>query len=152
MKYIFIIVFGFWSSCYANDEIYHTANSMLGYSSQDIPHTNGGRLACAAMVNKIVKKSVGYDFKTCSTEEMYQTLRKDKKWQRLSLNNLEPGSIIISPSNNKVSGHVGIVVANNKIYSNDSRRRRFAANYTLETWKRYFRDKKGLGVYVFKFV
>jgi len=61
--------------------------------------------------------------------------------------------IIISPTVGKKIGHVGIVMENGLIGSNNSfgiNKGKFTKNYTYDSWVRYFKTKRGLQVLVYR--
>lgn len=67
------------------------------------------------------------------------------------------GTIVLSATDwdkygNVVSGHVGICMGDGKIASNNSANGIFDINYSLESWRRYFVDRKGLDMLYFNFV
>lgn len=70
-----------------------------------------------------------------------------------------PGTIVISATkwdkNAKiVVGHIGVVMKDGRIASNNSfgkHKGKFEENYSLESWRRYFVDKKGLDMLIFSF-
>ncbi len=110
------------------------------------PETNGGTLACAWAVNRIVKRALGAPVGGgLSTFEMAAVLRKKDQLCEAPF----PGAIVISPTGAKV-GHVGIVGAGGAIYSNSSNRERWEQNYTVTSWYQRFRDTKGLPVHFFQ--
>jgi hypothetical protein len=106
--------------------------------------TQGGALACADAVTRIVHDQLGINLpKTTSTAELYSNLRKGG-WQEVDPNT--PGAVIVSPTQGERHGHTGIVGEDGKIYSNSSRTGLWGQNYTVDSWKQTF---GGLGVHAF---
>lgn len=67
----------------------------------------------------------------------------------------ERGDIVLSATgyggrNGITNGHMGIVLANGIIASNDSRSGLFDANYTVESWRRYFVERGGYEMLFFR--
>ena len=58
------------------------------------------------------------------------------------------GAAEISPTEEAKVGHVGIVGANDQIYSNSSAHGLFEQNYDVATWRGYYQGK-GLSVHFF---
>lgn len=133
-----------------NNKILFVAKNMKGVSSKNIKGTYNGKFGCAAMVNKVLKESIGTTLSnnTLSTFEMYNFLEKSKNWKRVDLNDAPPGSIIISPTI-KQHGHVGIIGENGIIYSNSSSKRKWDDHFNISKWKTYYTDKKKLPTRVY---
>ena len=64
------------------------------------------------------------------------------------------GCIIISPTGTSTkrakTGHVGILGDNEIIMSSDSRSGLFLENYSVRSWKLYYKDKLGFPIYYYK--
>ena len=146
-----------------NDEnrirLYEAARSSIGTdaSPSDLAPDE---LGCAETVNEIIKKAFGdYASKEnrLSTYWLYKTLRESSGFKEAFIP--IPGLIVISPTgygtrrnpDNSFAiphGHVGIVMLDGKIASNDSRTGKLEENYTLDSWaERYVRR----GGYFMKF-
>ena len=101
-------------------------------------------LACAGQVNAIYKKAFGREIGGgLSTYLMWEALKKDKRFLKVDAG--LPGDIVISPTgfgdSKKIrNGHVGIVMEQGQIASNNSLNGLFELNYTFETWKRRWKD------------
>ncbi len=70
-----------------------------------------------------------------------------REWYDIKGDTPKPGDIVLSPTPYAGSsnvGHVGIVGKNKTIYSNSSASGTWQQNYTIESWAKYFRDKKAL--------
>ncbi|NEQ22489.1 MAG: hypothetical protein F6K28_25560 [Microcoleus sp. SIO2G3] len=110
-------------------------------SSRNAPGTNGGKLACAWAVNRIVRQALGYEIGGgLSTANMDIALRQGRG-TRINEAEATPGSIIISPTtfSPRRTGHVGILGKDQKIYSNSSSRALWMQNFTVSSWKRIYR-------------
>ena len=90
-----------------------------------------------------------------SISEVFDVLRSHHI-QR-SIERVDSGMIIVSPTIGNVVGHIGIVgkrladePSNFIIYSNSSSTATFQQNFTLKSWKNYFEQKKGLAMYFFE--
>lgn len=131
----------------ANEEILSAAKKALGESSVEGP--GGGRLSCVWMLNKILKRSVGYTIDTNSVTSMDNDFQgeisKGRAMQVSSLNEAQPGDIIVSPG-----GHVGVIAENRKIFSNSSSTKTWRQNFTYDSWKRDYVQAKGLKIKVYR--
>ncbi|WP_143042227.1 hypothetical protein [Citreimonas salinaria] len=119
-------------------------------NSSGVPHTNGGRLACAWAVNKISRLCFGLPIGGgLATAEMAKVLRRNHS----SRSDPVAGSVVISPTvwvdGTRITGHVGILGGNGAIYSNSSSRARWEQNFTLSSWRTYYHESKGLSVEIF---
>ena len=138
----------------ANEKIMDEATKALGESSKSGP--DGGNLACAWMVNKILQRSVGYKVNGDSTTSMNQVFQSHVASGRALLipaSQARHGDIIISPtvwSPKRNTGHVGIVGQNGKIMSNSSSRAQWEENFTSESWYRKYEQKKGLRTFIYR--
>lgn len=112
-------------------------------STRGDPGTQGGELACADAVCKILANA-GVDIKpTLSTTELQSELVAAgfKK-----VDPSTPGAVIISPTQGGRHGHTGVVGMDGRIYSNSSAKGMWEQNYTLDSWNRSF---GGLGVHAY---
>lgn len=119
-------------------------------SSLNAPGTKQGLLACAWAVNVIAMEALGHEIGGgLSTIKMFEALSKSSK--EIPPAQSEPGDIVISPTVGRNIGHVGIIVgAGGVVASNSSQRALFVKNYTLETWRARFVDKKKLNMHTFR--
>lgn len=102
--------------------------------SRNVPLTNNGRRACAWAVNTITKKALGRPIGGgLQTAEMVKILRKYHR--PLDESQLRAGSIVISPTVGKRTGHVGIMGREGYVHSNSSAEGIFRRKPTLEKWK-----------------
>ena len=138
----------------ANQRILSEAREAIGESSRNGP--DGGNLACAWMVNKILDRAVGYKVNGDSTTTMNQVFRShvaSGRAQQIPASQAQPGDIIISPTTwtpTRNTGHVGIVGENGVVMSNSSSRARWEENFTAESWFRRYEQQKGLRTYIYR--
>jgi len=135
-------------------EIYDAARRAVGESSRSGP--DGGNLACAWFVNKILRRTVGYTVNGDGTSSMYtvfQSLERAGHAERIPVENAQPGDIILSPTvwtPRRNTGHVGIMGSGNQIYSNSSARARWEQNFSMSSWRDRYLRRKGLGLYIYR--
>jgi uncharacterized protein YgiM (DUF1202 family) len=137
-------------------EIYDTTLAMNGTSSKSGP--GGGNVACAWMVNKVLKQAIGRTVNGDATASMYDVFETELilagKAQRVSLDEAIPGDIVLSPtqytSSGRNTGHVGVIGEGDKIYSNSSSKAKLCQNFTRQSWINYYQTKKGLPVYIYR--
>ena len=136
-------------------EIATTCAQAPAFSTRDAPGTDNGNLACAFAVNEIVKRALGKPVGGgLSTANMFVVLQN--KDLLLKEDQVTAGSIVISPTNGKNVGHVGIVgevaakFADTPIFSNSSARAAFLQNFTVASWKARYKTRKGLPVAFFR--
>ncbi len=110
----------------------------------------GGNLACAWAVNRILRGAVGRTFDHNGTSSMDAELRmgvSSGTVERIAREDVQPGDIIISPTEGNRIGHVGIMGENGLIYSNSSSSKQWKQNYNLATWdERYKSPSRNLQV------
>lgn len=108
-------------------------------------------VACAHTITTLLKK-VFPDFPILpSTRDLYNKLASDKRFKLVDMPN--KGRIIISPRTPQKNGHVGSLITNERIASNNSfgvLAGKFTGNYDFESWKREFEDKRKLKTYIFE--
>ncbi len=116
--------------------IYNQAMSDLGKSMCG----SNKSLGCATTINTLSERAIGRPIGGgASTYWMYDDLKKNKeRFKEIK----EPirGELIISPTGmgnaKKISnGHVGIILDNEEIASNDSKTGIFRKNYTIQSWR-----------------
>jgi len=138
----------------AGPEIFAEAQKALGESSRSGP--DGGNLACAWFVNKILKRTVGYKVDGDSTSNMEKDFQAEiakGKAMKVSLAEAKPGDIILSPTvwyPTRNTGHVGIVGENQQIMSNSSSKAKWSQNFTYDSWKAYYQTRKGLEINIYR--
>lgn len=114
-------------------------------SSKQASGTQNGKLACAWAVNRVVNDALGRPVGGgLSTANMDVALRNGKG-DRIPESDATAGSIIISPTEGRVVGHVGILGKGGLVYSNSSSKALWVQNYTISTWRRRYGDR-GLDV------
>lgn len=115
------------------------------------PGTNGGVLACAWAVNKVVHDATGRSVDSdggVSTIRMLDALRSGRGTPVLADQPVAAGAIVISPTQGTTHGHVGIVGDGELIYSNSSALAMWKQNFTIASWKQQY-EAKGLEVLFF---
>lgn len=138
----------------ANAKILEQATVALNESSRSGP--DGGNLACAWMVNKILKRSVGFKVNGDSTTTMnteFKRLVASGRAEKIPLKSAQPGDVIISPttwSPKRNTGHVGIVGQNGSIFSNSSKNAQWESNYDMSRWLGYYKKDKGLDTFAYR--
>lgn len=118
-------------------------------SSRHAAGTSNGKLACAWAVNEIAKQALGRPIGGgLSTIRMHEALRTTADIVR---DTPRPGDIVISPTQGRIVGHVGIVLEpDGRIASNSSSRALFVQNYTMASWRDAFVARKRLGMHLFR--
>jgi len=129
--------------------IYETAKSCMGKKMSPIFKAYG----CAESVNNVVMMAIGTAVGGgASTYQMYQELKKNKRFKKIDIP--EEGDIVISPSgygNGKIAnGHVGILSAGNFIMSNNSDTLKWDTHYDIDSWKARYQKKGGFPVDFFR--
>ncbi len=129
-------------------------NAVNNLKTGAIPGTDGGNLACAAAVNKIIESALGKPInKSLSTIEMNKSLSTSDRFTLVGSNYADamPGDIIISPTGAKV-GHVGIVAAPGAaaIISNSSRNAQVQQNFSAQSWKKRYENDRNLQTYIYR--
>lgn len=105
-------------------------------------------LSCAEAVSNVVKKVFPSFMLTVSTIELDRFLSKSPQFKSTKIPS--PGCIINSPRLGSIPGHCGIFLTTNRIASNDSKTGKFQDNYSLDSWAREMRDKRGLKIYLYE--
>jgi hypothetical protein len=126
-----------------SDSIAQTAKMNIGrLSTAKTPGTQGGNLGCADAICRTYKQATGEELVkggTLSTSEMVGKLANDPRFQSVSINQAQPGDIIVTPRG-KRAGHTGIVLEGGAIASNSSKGFNggspgtFVQNYTIDSW------------------
>jgi hypothetical protein len=111
-------------------------------STAKTPGTQGGNLGCADAICRTYEQATGEELVkggTLSTSEMVGKLANDPRFQSVSVNQTQPGDIIVTPRGKK-AGHTGIVLEGGAIASNSSKGFKggspgtFVQNYTIDSW------------------
>jgi hypothetical protein len=126
-----------------SDSIAQTAKINIGrLSTAKTPGTQGGNLGCADAICRTYEQATGEELVkggTLSTSEMVGKLANDPRFQSVSVNQAQPGDIIVTPRGKK-AGHTGIVLEGGAIASNSSKGFKggspgtFVQNYTINSW------------------
>ena len=136
-------------------KLYEVACSALG---TDASPENLARpeVACAETVTyliSLVDSNIQWTNRL-ATFHMRKDMLRGKNFE--SVTHPRKGSIVLSATdwdkNGNINvGHVGIYMGDNQIASNNSYTGIFDKNYSLDSWTRYFKDRKGLDVLYFDF-
>jgi GH25 family lysozyme M1 (1,4-beta-N-acetylmuramidase) len=139
-----------------NELVYQAAQHADGTLSTDVPGTEHGNLACAWAINEVVRRALGKPIGGgLSTIAVSDILRRSH--QPVSAAQITPGTIIVSPTQGSVHGHIGIVGAvpaggapgSREIYSNRSSAAMFGHTYTIDSWNAHYSGHLGLQVLFF---
>jgi hypothetical protein len=123
-----------------------------------IDNTQGGYLACAAAVNKVIELATGKPGGGgTSTLGLQKALATNPNFVRVpgGIQDSLPGDIIISPTivpKKGSYGHAGIIAepGGASIISNSSNAKTLQQNYTAEKWTSRFVNDRGLEVYIYR--
>ncbi len=131
--------------------IYETAKSCIGKKMSPLYKAYG----CAEAVNAVVMLAIGNAVGGgASTYQMYQELKKNKRFKKLD--RPEEGDIVISPSgygNGKIAnGHVGILGAGGFIMNNNSNTLKWDTHYDLDSWRKRYVVKGGFPMDYFRVI
>lgn len=135
------------------EKLYETAKSLLSkeVSPNDVAPDE---LACVESLNEVYKKAFGTIIWTgtayTSTSALFNLISTDSRFDRITAPLF--GDIILTPTgtgNGTRRGHCG-VVGKQWIMSNDSRTGTWEANYTIESWLKFFAVGGGMPVYYFR--
>lgn len=108
-------------------------------------------VSCAITVSTLLNKLDPSFPKVAGTWTLWDILEHRTDYERVTVPS--PETIVISPTgtgNGSISGHTGIILADNVIASNDSATGKFLKNYTLDTWSARYVDKGGFKIYMYK--
>lgn len=122
------------------------AYNAIGTSTADIPGTEDGNLGCAAAVSTIFYNTTGKQLVqgqniVLGTGQLYNSLSNDPRFVPISLNNAQPGDIVVTARSSNGAGHAGIVGNGGDIISNSSKGYQGSApgtiqnNYTINQWQ-----------------
>jgi hypothetical protein len=107
-------------------------------------------VACAETVTTLLQQVYPKMPKIPGTWTLWQYLKPENGW--ILCTDPEPECLVISPTGsvpNRI-GHVGIVMEDGVIASNDSATGKFMKNYTVKTWHNYYGVKLGMPIYYYK--
>lgn len=110
-------------------------------------------LGCAESLTTLLQPVVK-DFPVVTgTWSLWDNLRAHSAFKRVD--RPEKGDIVLSVTGrgngNLSNGHVGIVMENDMIASNDSRNGLWNKNYTVQSWKDYYVKKGGYDMMIYRF-
>ncbi len=137
------------------------ALAMLNQTTCKVSNTDGGKRACAYVVNSIINNALGKpitgetgntDTFGRSTSEMKDALDKSTRFYFVgtSIGSIAMGDIIISPTIGNNTGHVGIYTSTGKIVSNSTSQLMVDDQFTPLTWINYFNNQKNLVTYIYR--
>lgn len=141
------------------NKLYDTAIKYLG---RDVTPADKVRdeVACAECVWAIVNEAFPEKKipKMIGTADWARYMQKSPSFEQIQ--EPEKGAIIVAVTGtgNFIHGHIGIVGKNTSedgtlwVMSNDSRNGFWTANYTVNTWNRYYQDKGKMSVLLFRVV
>lgn len=132
----------------ASKKILSSALSHLGIDAGDSGY--GNEVDCAISVNNVVHKAINeYVGGDISTTRMYYALKSSPRW--IQVDKPLAGDIVISPTEGRKIGHVGIFGYGDSILSNNSNTGKFDAHFRLNRWTDYY-GKKGLPTYFYRHI
>lgn len=100
-------------------------------------------LSCAEGVANILHKAdPTFPKDIISTIELHKILDLHDNYERVTIP--KPGCIINSPREGNTPGHAGIFTYGNRIISNDSKTGKMQNNYSLDSWIKDLKEKRGL--------
>jgi hypothetical protein len=112
-------------------------------------------VACSETVTTLLKQAGKIDRIISGTWTLYQYLENpDNGWKKV--NSPWPGDIVLSPTGSGVAGsigHVGVVMNDNLIASNNSfgpHAGKFTINYTIPKWNDYYGKKLRMAVFFYR--
>lgn len=142
------------------EKIYNKAKSLLGTDASPMDKAPDG-LGCAETVSTILNSIWSYFRIVTGTWSLYDALRFDPKFVRITNpDQAMRGDIFLfvtGMGNGKISnGHVGFLMDNNMIASNDSGlydqnlKGKFVLNYTVDSFIKRFRDVGGYELFIYR--
>jgi hypothetical protein len=123
------------------EKVYEVAKICL-----NCPMSPDYKYGCAEAVNNVVNIAIGKPVGgEASTYRMYESLKNKIRFLKTTKPNR--GDIIISPTgygNGRISnGHVGIMLDNGVIASDNTKTGLFDSHLTLSSWENYYKNKGG---------
>lgn len=133
--------------------LYRYALSQLGLSKPGLPDTAPMDINCVEALNQIGQECFGIPFcEGASTITLVMVLNTNKRFRKMSVLDVLPGDIIVSPTEGNRHGHCGIVGENEKIMSNDSAIGIWSDRWDMDKWNAYYERKLNLKVYFFRVI
>jgi lysozyme len=139
-----------------NELVFQAAQEADGTLNTDVPGTEHGNLACAWAINEVVRRALGKPIGGgLSTIAVSDILKRSH--HAVDVSQITPGTIIVSPTEGRVHGHIGIVgtlapggVAGSRpILSNRSSNATFGHTFTIDSWNAHYATHLGLQVLFF---
>lgn len=113
-------------------------------------------VSCAISVNNVYQNAFGNPIGGgASTYLLYQALRKNLRFVRISLEKADAGDLIIAPSGYGTNpdmphGHVGIISAKGKIMSNNSDGGLWDEHFTIDSFLKRYKREGGYPIYIYR--
>ncbi len=134
-------------SSFAGKKLHEVALASLGVDIADSGY--GDSVDCAVAVNNVVYRAFGdYAGGDISTYRMWKSIKNNRKF--LQVYKPLPGDIILSPTEGKNVGHVGIIGYGKRIYSNNSKTGLFDSHWTRPNWYKNYSAEKRLQVLFYR--
>lgn len=119
---------------------------------------------CMETVNTLLFQAVGKSINnSTSTTDGYKTMKSSSRFKSIKESEAERGTIIISPTgyssfkstktvkkNSVECGHIGIMMGERVIASNDSKTSLFKKNYDILKWKKRWVEQGKYPIYFFR--
>lgn len=103
-------------------------------------------LSCAEGVSNLIHLvDPTFPGNVISTIELTRLLDLHDNYQQTRIP--KPGCVIVSPRKGTTPGHAGIFTHGQRIISNDSKLGKMQNNYSLTSWAKEMRDRRGLKIY-----
>lgn len=132
------------------------AKDHLGVDASPLDRASD-EFGCAESVTEILVKAGMFDRVITGTWTLYDALNKDRHWTLTD--KPEPGCIVLSPTGESrkgkrapIVGHVGIVIENDMILSSDSYTGKWAAHYSIKTWRDRYETYGGYPMLYYKYI
>lgn len=127
--------------------LYRYAKSQLGKEKKGIPDTADRSVNCVEALNQIGIECFGKPFcQGASTITLDTTLKSNSRFQKILLQDVKVGDIIVSPTSGKSIGHVGIVNDSFTIMSNSSLTGLWSNHWDFTGWYKRYEKELGLPV------
>lgn len=127
--------------------LYRYAKSQVGKQKKGIPDTAPQELNCVEAVNQIGIECFGKPFcEGASTITLDTTLKSSVRYQKVLLQDVKVGDIIVSPTSGSKVGHCGIVDDSFAIMSNSSLTGLWSNHLNFDLWYKRYQKEYGLPV------
>lgn len=104
-------------------------------------------VACVSNLCELINEVVDFPRLTY-TPTLVKEFKQDPRFKAKL--DIEPGDILVNATMGNNIGHCGIVGKNGKVMSGNSKTGNWEYNYTIDSWKKYFKIQKGLPTQVFR--